>query len=89
MHVACADPESFFFRRGPILTTFFLDEGIQIPLKANHHWPASETPNIECWFGSFVIFQQIQASTAMKPYIFVIFRGVSGPLSQPLDPPMC
>ena len=30
-------------------------------------------PNIECWFGSFVIFQGILTSIVKKPYIFVIF----------------
>ena len=49
----CADPESFF-RGGPTLTSFFFAfffsfffkflEGLQIPLKAGHHRPASETP---------------------------------------------
>ena len=32
-------------------------------------------PNIECWFGSFVIFQGIRTNIAKKPYIFVIFQG--------------
>ena len=36
-------------------------------------------PNIEFWLGRFVIFQGIQTSIAMKPYIFVIFRGGGGP----------
>ena len=44
--------------------------------------------NIECWLGSFVIFQGIRTSIAKKPYIFVIFRGF-GPPVFPLDPPMC
>ena len=47
-------------------------------------------PNIECWLGSFVIFQGIRTSIAKKPYIFVIFQGGGGQdgLSHPLDPPM-
>ena len=32
-------------------------------------------PNIECWLGGFVLFQGIRASIAMKPYIYVIFKG--------------
>ena len=84
----CADPESFV--RG---SNFFLMRGerIQIALKACHHRSDSETPciNIECWLGSFVIFQGIRASIAEKPYIFVIFQGwgVPDPLP-PLDPRM-
>ena len=42
--------------------------------------------NIECWLGSFVIFQGIRTSIAKKPYIFVIFQGGPDPLSSPLDP---
>ena len=61
-------------------------EGIQIPLKAGHHHPASETPfkwhslagrcrpNIECWLDSFVNLQGIRASIAKRPYSFVIFQ---------------
>ena len=38
-----ADPESFV-RGGPTFTTFLLgDERIQIPLKADHYRPVSET----------------------------------------------
>ena len=58
---------------GPILTSFFSGGGggggmrgerIQIALKAGHHQPASETPwpTLECWLGSFVIFQGIRTS---------------------------
>ena len=48
-------------------------------------------PNIECWLGSFVIFQGIRTSIAKKPYIFVIFQwggGGQDRLSHPLDPPV-
>ena len=74
-------------------------EMIQIQQKAGHHRHASERhfngvsfvgrwwPNIECWLGSFVIFQGIWTSIARKPCIFVIFQGVPDPLP-PLDPPM-
>ena len=45
--ITCAGPESFF-RGVPTLTTLkkkiLFDEEIQIPLKAGHHRPASETP---------------------------------------------
>ena len=63
---------------------------IQIALKASHHRLASETPlngvsqvgrlwaTIECWLGSFVIFQRVRTSIAKKPYIFVIFHGGGG-----------
>ena len=47
---------------------------IQIPLKAGHNRPASETP-LTCLLGSFVIFQGMRASIAKKSYIFVIFQG--------------
>ena len=57
---------------------------------AIRHWPARDKllngvllagpcwPNIECWLGSFVIFQGIQSSIAKKPFIFVIFQGGGG-----------
>ena len=74
---------------------------IQIPLLAGHQRPACETPfnafrwraddsNMECWLGSFLIFQGISTSIAKEPYIFVIFqgRGGGGPLAPPLDPHM-
>ena len=55
-----------------------------------HHRPASETlasrwcPNIECWLGSFLIFQGIRTgSIAQKPYNFVINQGGPDPLSPP------
>ena len=43
-------------------------------------------PNIECWLGSFVIFQGIRTSITKKTYIFVVFffRGVGG--LNPLSP---
>ena len=62
-------------------------EKIQIPLKAGHHRPASETSlelrvaggsiiaKIECWLGSFVIFQGIQTSIAKKSNSIVIKGG--------------
>ena len=94
----CMDPKSFD-RGGPTLTVFFftVDERNQIPRKAGLHWLASEMPlngfslagqrwpNIECWLGSLVIFQGIQTSIARKPYIFVVFQGVSGPPVPPLE----
>ena len=40
--ITCPDPENFV-REGRTLTVFLVDERIQIPLKAGHHWPASET----------------------------------------------
>ena len=49
-------------------------------------------PNIEFFLGSFMIFQGIWTSIAMKPNIFVIFQGGGGggpdPWSPPLDPHM-
>ena len=71
-------------------------ERIEMPLKVGHHWPASKTslngvllagqywPIIECWLGSFVIFQGIRINIARKPYIFVIFHG--GRVSWPCPP---
>ena len=43
-------------------------------------------PNIECWLGSFVIFQGIGTSFAKKPYIFVIFQGGGGGVWTPCPP---
>ena len=37
-------------------------------------WRADDGPNIECWLGSFFIFQGVRTSIAKKTYIFVIFR---------------
>ena len=45
-------------------------------------------PNIECWFGSFVIFQGIRTSVAKKPYIFVIFQGGGSEPPAPSPPLM-
>ena len=42
-------------------------------------------PDIECWLGSIVDFQEFQTSIAKNPYIFVIFQGGGGGR---LDPPM-
>ena len=45
-------------------------------------------PNIECWLGSFVIFQGTRTSIVKKLYIVcVFFRGVQTPCP-PLDPRM-
>ena len=81
--------DNFFF--------FFFDGGIEDPNTAINGPPSTHqqnaiemASNIECWLGSFVIFQGIWTSIAKKPYIFVILqgRGWSGPPPPPLDPPM-
>ena len=41
-YIPCTDPESFV--RGSNFFFLMRGERIQIPLKAGHHWPASETP---------------------------------------------
>ena len=38
-------------------------------------------PKIECWLGSFVIFQGIRMNIAKKPYMLVFFSAESGPLA--------
>ena len=43
-------------------------------------------PNIECWLGSFMIFQGIWTSIAKKPYSFVIFQGGGGGGPTPCPP---
>ena len=73
-----------FCQKGSNIFLFlFLIRGkrIQIALKAGHHrhlnggsLAGRRWPNIECWFGSFVIFQRIRTSMAKKPYIFVIVQ---------------
>ena len=77
-------------------------ERIQIPLKAGHHRPASATPfngvslagrwwpNIECWHGTFVIWQEIRTSIAKEPYSFVIFQRCmrEGVRTPPPPPPL-
>ena len=69
-----------FFRWGP--TLFFSPNTTKIgPSSArqrNANLMAFRWPNIECWLGSFVIFQGIRTSFAKKPYIFVIFQMGGG-----------
>ena len=48
-------------------------------------WRADDDPGIECWLGSFAIFQGIRTCIARKSYIFVIFQGGLDPLFHPLD----
>ena len=77
------------------------DEGrerILVPLKADHHRPARETPlngvslagrwwpSIECWLGSFVIFQGIWTTIAKEPYSFVIVQEGGGGSGLPVTP---
>ena len=83
-----------FFQRSPTSLFFFFcsRKGDQIPLKAGHHWPASETPfkwrfavvsmMIKyCWLG--MIFQGIRTSiTKKKKLYFYDFSG-KGPNPQP------
>ena len=58
-----------------LLQLFLVDErGIRIPLKAGHHRPASETPNIEYWLGSFVIVHGIR-TIAKNAFSFLFFQG--------------
>ena len=92
---SCSDPENFV-RGGP----FFFYQGAEKPTNtktgpslvnqgnaislAGWLWP-----KIECWLGSFVIFQGIwiPISIVKKNYIFVIFRGGGGsrpPVPTPL-----
>ena len=79
-----------FCQSGLTLTTFFFRwwgvEGskyhykqaiIGLPVSLACQW----WPNIECWLGSFVIFQGIRTSIAKKPYIVVIFQVGTDPLS--------
>ena len=58
---------------------WWVERGSKIALKAGWYWP-----NIECWLGSFLIYQGIWTSIAKKPYIFVIFQVGSGPPAAPL-----
>ena len=87
-YFTCTD--SFFqASRRVQLDNFFLTvERIQIPLKVGHHRPASDVsladrwwPNIECWLGSFVIFQGFRNSIANELYSFAIFRGPWPPVA--------
>ena len=48
---------------------------IQIPLISGHDWPTSETPIIECWLSSFVIFQEIRISIAKLEDLKVLRRS--------------
>ena len=93
-----------FFQRASNFEFFFfsfvlVDEGIQVLIKAGHHWLASETPFKWCFAGVpkmaqycmlawHVIYQWIRTSIAKKPYIFVIFQGKVRTLYPP-PPPLC
>ena len=45
--------------------------------------------NIDCFLGSFGIFQGIRTSIAKKPFIFCdLSEGSGPPAPSPLDPPM-
>ena len=44
-------------------------------------------PNIECWFGSFVVLQGIRTSIAKKPFIFCDFQSEGGGGVQTPFPP--
>ena len=84
---SCADPESFA-RGGTTPTRLFLDNEKE---RTKYHQkgtiigpPAKRLAgrwwlNIECWHGSFVIFQTIRTSFVKKPYILVIFQGGGSP----------
>ena len=77
-----------FCQRGSI---FFFDEGIDDP-NITFNGPLSARqrnviftgeptwPNIECWHGSFVIFQGIRISIANKTNNFMIFQGGPDPM---------
>ena len=45
--------------------------------------------NMECWLGSFVIFQGIPTSIAKKPYSLAIFRGGGKDPPVPIQIPAC
>ena len=87
--------ENFF------LLLYLVNEWIWIPLKywaimglpAKRHFNGVSLacrwwPNIECWLGSFVIFQGFRTSIAKKPYILWFFRGGVRIPCPPLDPHM-
>ena len=98
------DLESFLRGGPNSIMLFLVDKGMDDPntaingpssahqqnaIEMAFHWRADDRWHyIECWLGSFVIFQGIRTSIAKKPYIFVIFQGGPDPLSSPLDPPM-
>ena len=99
---AWVDPESFV-RGGPDWFCFFSwwgDRGSECHYKwaiigppAKHHLNGVSLdglwwPNIECWLGSFVIFQGIRTSIAKKPYIFHFSGGLRTPCHPLLDLPM-
>ena len=52
-YIPCADPESFFVSNFDNVFLFLVDEGIQKPLKAGHHFNGVSLacqwwPNTEC-----------------------------------------
>ena len=86
---ACADPESFF-RGGPPLKTFLVDEWIQITLISGQHRPASEAPfnandGLLLTAGLAALwFCRIRIRITKEPYIFFICQG--GPDHLPPPP---
>ena len=70
---------------------FFVGERIQIPLKAGHYWPVSETPfkwllaggpmMVQRKLCESVIFQGNRPVLLRNPIFLTFFRGGSGPPS--------
>ena len=92
--ISCADPEKFC-HECPNLSFFVFYERREDP-NSTIRGPSSAfelcfaggpmmAQTLNAGFGSLVNFQGIWHSIAKKPYIFVIFRGASGP-SAPLPP---
>ena len=95
-----------FSLMGSKSNVFFVLRGkrVQIPLKACHFRPASETPfkngvslacrwwpNIECWLGSFETFENFRGSGPVllrNPISLWFFRGRVRIPCPPLDPRM-
>ena len=90
LEIPCADPGSSNFDN--VLIFAFLG-GREDP-KTTISGPSSArqgNANIECWLGSFILFQGARTNIAKKPYIFKIVRGGGGldplpPTTLPLDP---
>ena len=73
----------FFFVRGEKIQIALKVGIIGLPFKGRFAG-GPMMANIECWLGSFVIFQGIRTSIAKKPYIFFY---LSGWFRTPCSPP--
>ena len=63
---------------GPRKSNFFLVDKEREDPNTTKTGRTDDGPNIECWLGSFAIFQALRTSIAKEPYSFVMSRDWAG-----------